>query len=133
MQRRSFGSVRIAFLDRNRAIAELKERAQELLSKDSQVLAVALFGSLARGQALPSSDADLLILLKSHPRSRWFDRIPEYDDAFRGTALPVEPFPYTVEELIRLHSSSTFLRTVLQELIPLAGDPEVWKSLLARE
>lgn len=128
VQRRSSGSVKIAFLDRNQAIAELKERSQELLCRDTQVLTVALFGSLARGQALPSSDADILIVLKSHSKSRWFDRIPEYHEAFRGTALPVETFPYTVEEMIRLHSHSNFIRKALQELIILAGDPQIWKS-----
>lgn len=128
VQRRSSGSVKIAFLNRNLAIVELKERSQELLYKDPRVLTVGLFGSLARGQALPSSDADILIVLKAHPKSRWFDRIPEYHEAFRGTALPVETFPYTVEEMIRLHSHSNFIRKALQELILLAGDAQIWKS-----
>lgn len=128
MLRRFSGSVKIAFLDRDQAIAELKERSQELLSRDSRVLAVALFGSLARGQALPSSDADIIIVLRSHPESRWFDRVPEYDECFRGTALPVEIFPYTAEEIIRLRSHSNFIRKALQELIILAGDPQILKS-----
>ncbi len=128
MQRRFSGSVKIAFLDKNQAIAELKERSQELLYRDMRVLSVGLFGSLARGQALPSSDADVLIVLRSHPKSRWFDRIPEYHEAFRGTALPVETFPYTLEEMIRLHSHSNFIRKALQELIILAGNPQIWKS-----
>lgn len=129
MQRRSCGSVRIAFLDRSRAIAELAERVQGLLSHDPRVVAVGLFGSLARGEALPSSDADLLIVLKAHPQSRWFDRIPEYAAAFRGTALPVEPFPYTLQELARLLSYPGFLRTAMRELIPLGGDTQVWEHL----
>ncbi|MBM4351792.1 MAG: nucleotidyltransferase domain-containing protein [Deltaproteobacteria bacterium] len=122
VQRRSSGSVKIAFLDRNQAIAELKERSQELLCRDSRVLAVALFGSLAKGKALPSSDADLLIVLRSHPETRWFDRIPEYDDFFQKTSLPVEVFPYTLKEITRLHLHSTFIRKALQEKILLAGD-----------
>jgi len=128
VQRRFSGSVKIAFLDKNQAIAELKERSQELLYRDMRVLSVGLFGSLARGQALPSSDADVLIVLRSHPKSRWFDRIPEYHEAFRGTALPVEMFPYTLEEMTRLHSHSNFIRKALQELIILAGNPQIWKS-----
>lgn len=93
--------MRVAFLDKERAIAELAARARTLLKQDERVIAVGLFGSLARGQALPGSDADLLIILKAHPQTRWFDRISEYAAAFQGTALPVEPFPYTVVELIR--------------------------------
>lgn len=128
MQRRSCGSVKIAFLNRDLAISELKEHAQELLLKDARVLTVALFGSLATGQALPSSDADVLIILKSHPKSRWFDRIPEYAESFRENSLPVEVFPYTLEEMTRLHQRSGFIHKALQERMILAGDPQILKS-----
>ncbi|MGC8780322.1 MAG: nucleotidyltransferase domain-containing protein [Anaerolineae bacterium] len=89
------------------------------------MLAVGLFGSLARGDALPSSDADVLIVLRDHDRPRWFDRISEYAAAFAGVSLPVEPFAYTVEESKALASRPGFMRTVLRELMPLAGDQEV--------
>ncbi len=133
MQRRSSGSVRIAWLDREGAIAELAERARALLAEDPRVLAVGLFGSLARRQALPSSDADLLIALHSHPLARWFDRIPEYAAAFADTSLPVEPFPFTLDELYRLAAHPGFLRTALRDLVPLAGDPAIWRRLAAAE
>ena len=129
MQRRSCGSVRIAFLNREQAISELEEDARRLLEGDERVLAVGLFGSLARGDALPSSDADLLILLSDHPLPRWFDRIPEYLSAFQGSALPVELFPYTGEELKALVSNPGFVRTAIRELIPLAGDRAYLESL----
>lgn len=129
MQRRSSGSVRIAFLDRARAIAELTECAQALLERDPRVQAVGLFGSLARGDALPSSDADLLLVLKTHPQPRWFDRIPEYAAAFGGSTLPVEPFPYTWEELGRMLSQPGLIRTAVREAILLGGDPQVWERL----
>lgn len=122
--------MRTAFLDRERAIAELVDAARRLLARDDRVLAVGLFGSLARRQALPSSDADVLIVLKEHPQSRWFDRIAEYADAFTGTSLPVEPFAYTCAELARmLAAQSGFLRTILREVIPLSGDEQVWQTL----
>lgn len=122
--------MRIAFLDRERAIAELREAAQRLLARDARVLAVGLFGSLARRQALPSSDADVLIVLKEHPQPRWFDRIAEYADAFAETSLHVEPFVYTREELQRMHArASSFLRTILRDVIPLSGDERVWQAL----
>lgn len=129
MRRRSSGSVRIAWLDRERAIAELAEGARALVAEDPRVLAVGLFGSLARREALPRSDADILIALSSHPLARWFDRIPEYADAFAHTSLPVEPFPYTLDELRRLAAQPGFLRTTLRELLHLAGDPAIWQHL----
>ena len=91
----------ISFLDRGRAIAELRDAAQRLVANDGRVLAVGLFGSLAREQALPSSDADVLIVLSTHSQPRWFDRIAEYAEAFNATSLPVEPFTYTQDELER--------------------------------
>ncbi|RMF36982.1 MAG: hypothetical protein D6759_02925, partial [Chloroflexi bacterium] len=54
VRRRSFGSVQIAFLDREMAITELTEAAHRLLDQDDRVIAIGLFGSLARGDALPS-------------------------------------------------------------------------------
>jgi len=106
------------------------------LARDPRVIAVGLFGSLARGDALPSSDADLLIVLSTHPQPLWFHRIPEYAAAFQDTALPVEPFPYTQEEIARMLSQPGLIRTALRELIPLGGDSEVfrrWQESLACE
>lgn len=122
--------MRVAFLNRDRAIAELREAAQRLLVYDQRVLAVGLFGSLARGQALPSSDADVLVVLREHPQVRWFDRIAEYADAFAGTSLPVEPFAHTYDELQRMRAQhSSFLHAILRDLIPLGGDEQVWQLL----
>ncbi len=122
--------MRIAFLDSDRAISELRDAAQRLCARDERVLAVGLFGSLARRQALPSSDADVLIVLQEHPQARWFDRIAEYADAFGDASLPVEPFPYTQEELQRMQAhNSGFLRTILREVIPLSGEDRIWQAL----
>lgn len=121
--------MRVAFLDRARAIDELTERAHALLAQDDRVLAIGLFGSLARGQALPSSDADLLIVLKAHDQPRWFDRVTEYAPAFQGTALAVEPFPYTVDELERLRLQPGFVRTAIRELVFLGGDKAIFERL----
>ncbi len=123
--------MRIAWLDRDRAIAQVRDAAQRLVARDARVLAVGLFGSLARGQALPSSDADVLIVLREHPQPRWFDRIPEYAEAFTATSLPVEPFAYTQDELKRmLATRGGFVQTILREVIPLSGDNHIWQALL---
>ncbi len=66
------------------------------------MLEVRLFGSLARREAVPGSDADVLVVLRQHPLPRWFDRIPEFAAALAGADLPVEVFPYTLDELDRL-------------------------------
>ena len=121
--------MKIAFLDREFAVSELITYTRTLLARDEQVLSVGLFGSLARGDALPSSDADLLLALKTHSMPRWFDRIPEYAADFSGASLPTEPFPFTVEELARMATQPGFLRTALRELVPLGGDAHIWEQL----
>lgn len=68
-----------------------------------------LFGSLARMEAVPGSDADLFIRLDSHPAPRWFDRIAEFSDAFADTDMPVEVFPYTRQEIERLEKRGSGL------------------------
>ena len=96
---------------------------------DHSVLAL----SRARGQALPGSDADVLIVLREHPQPRWFDRIAEYAEAFATTSLPVEPFAYTQDELKRmLATRAGFVQTILREMIPLSGDEHIWQVLRAR-
>lgn len=104
--------------------------AVRLMAHDKRVMAVGLFGSLARREALPSSDADLLIVLKEHPQRRWFDRALDYADAFADASLPVDVFAYTLDELTRMASNhSGFLRCVLRDLVPLCGDQRVWEDL----
>ncbi len=129
VQSRSYGSVRIAYLDRAQVLAEVKSAAERLVREREDVLAVGLFGSLARGEALPSSDVDVLIVLRAHPKRRWFDRIPEFEGAFSQVSLHVEIFPYTQEELDTLAARPGLVRTALKDLLHLAGDAEVWESV----
>ncbi|MFH1739835.1 MAG: nucleotidyltransferase domain-containing protein [bacterium] len=129
LRRRSSGSVTVVFLDKNAAIGELRECAEILVREDSRALAVGVFGSLARGDAVPSSDADVLIVLSGHEQKRWFDRIPEYGDFFAGTSLAVEPFPYVIDEIRNMLKHVGFMRTAVRELLPLAGDPQIFQQL----
>ncbi len=126
---KSYGSVQVAWLDREQALKEVAQAACNLVARDPRVLAVGLFGSLARGDAGTWSDADVLILLREHPMSRWFDRIPEYLDAFASVTVPVDVFPYTCAEARRLAQPGGFLYHVLGELMHLAGDRQVWQRL----
>lgn len=132
-RRRSSGSVRIAWLDRKQAIAERAERARARVAGDPRLGAGGLFGSLARGEALPSSDTDRLIALPSHPQARWSDRIPEYADAFTGTSLPVDLFPDPLDEPKGLAAHSGFLRAAPRDFLPLAGHSAICSQLAEAE
>ncbi len=129
MQKKFCGSVSITFLDRERAIEEIQECARKLQEKDNNIAAIALFGSLARAEATPSSDADILVILKQHFQKRWFDRIPEYSDMFSNTSLPTEVFPYTIREIHKMMKQTGFIQTVIKEAIPLIDNQNMIREL----
>ncbi len=94
---RSFGSVKTFWLDREYVLRQLVA-AVDALRTDRNVVKVILFGSFANDRAVPGSDVDILLVLRSDPR-RFIDRIPEYLDAFSDLGIGVDVFPYTADEL----------------------------------
>jgi predicted nucleotidyltransferase len=116
--KRSCGSSRVTYLDRPRAIEQLRLLAGELIASNPDVIEVRLFGSLARMESVPGSDADVFILLRRDESPRWFDRIPRFSAAFDATDMPVEVFPYTQDEVDRLeHSGSGLLRAARNGIV----------------
>ena len=109
--------VKIRFLNRDEILTHLKKLSKELMASRSDVLEVSLFGSLARGDHAPGSDADICILLNQDSR-RFIDRIPEFLDYFYRVGLPVEVFPYTIEE-VEVMGNLSFFKTIQKEKIIL--------------
>jgi predicted nucleotidyltransferase len=109
--------VKVRFLDRDEVLSRLVRLAKELIASKDNVLEVSLFGSLARGNYGPGSDADIYILLRKDQR-RFVDRIPEFLDHFSGVGVPVEVFPYTLEEKARIESDG-IMKTIFSEKIVL--------------
>ena len=97
IQEQSLNSVRIYWLDRDKAIKALRERAEECLRANKDIREIILFGSLAEGRAVPGSDADILIILKKS-KTAFLERIESLLNHFSGLGIGVEGFPYTLEE-----------------------------------
>ena len=57
-------NVRVFRLDRAGVLARLRERARRVLERRADVVEIRLFGSFARGEACPGSDADLFVVLR---------------------------------------------------------------------
>jgi len=74
---------------------------------------VVLFGSLARGDAVPGSDVDLLIVLAADER-RFMDRVSDFlPDAF---PIGVDVIPWTLAELEdRVAEGDRFAMAILRE------------------
>lgn len=85
------------FLDRAKAIDEVREAVRRLVALRSGIAAVWLFGSLARGDATPRSDADLLIVL-DHDDRRAIDRPPEFMRLLADLRRPVDVIVVTRDE-----------------------------------
>jgi len=92
----SSNSVRVFWLKADQLIEDLKRTAEEVGRKEENVVKIILFGSLAEGKAVPGSDADILILLKSSEKP-FLSRIAEWVEKF-SIDFPVEIFPFTIEE-----------------------------------
>lgn len=90
-------SVRVWWIDREAVLARLRRWAAELGS-DPQVLAVVLFGSLARGDHTAASDADVLVLLRESEED-FRHRIPRFLPL--GLGVGVDVFSYTRAEARR--------------------------------
>ena len=82
--------------------------AAKRLRTDQNVVDVRLFGSLAKGDFVPGSDADILIVLKKDIR-RMIDRVPGYLEYFMKVEMPVDVFPYTQNEIRKMRAEGNRL------------------------
>lgn len=97
---------------------ELRDITRRLVEHLEDVKAVVLFGSRARGDWLPWSDYDLLVIAGySEP---YLERIKKILDLLADTKLPVEPHPYTPREALEmLHQGNPIIVDAIEEGIPL--------------
>ena len=87
--------------------------ARKLGDRHPEIESVYLFGSLARGDAVPGSDADLLIVV-SHSTKPFRDRSAHYETT--GVGVGVDVVVYTREELdVLLEAGNEFARRALRE------------------
>ena len=113
METRSSGSVRIFWLDKPKILACLREGAAHLAERKPEVEAIWLFGSLARGDAVPGSDADVLVIVADSDQP-FHARAPNY--AVGSCGIGVDLFVYTSAEFDGLRESRPrFYRTLLSE------------------
>jgi predicted nucleotidyltransferase len=93
--------VRVISPDWAGILDRLRSWADDLVASDSNVLGVLLFGSIARDDHVPGSDADLIVIVRdSHTPPA--ERPSRYDVPRMG--LPVDVTVYTVAELRRFLS-----------------------------
>jgi predicted nucleotidyltransferase len=113
MPKRSFGSVKIFSLDPAAIREALRRHIDQRYRPDPNIVAVHLFGSFARGRAVPGSDVDLLVILERDPRPPR-DRIPDHLPG--GFPVGVDVVVWTRAEMEeRLARHDRLARTILAE------------------
>jgi len=112
---------------------ELLSEAVERLVGRFRVKAVILFGSRARGDWLPWSDYDLLII--GEFRGKYLDRVKEVLETLKDVPMNIEPHPYTLGEALEmLRKGNPLLVDALEEGKPLywTKEAQVLKELLSK-
>lgn len=100
--------VRVFRLDWRAVLARLEERASRLLAEEPQAREVWLFGSLARGEAAPGSDADLLVVLEASALP-FLERSARAARHFEGVGVGCDVLAYTRAELESLRREGAAL------------------------
>ncbi len=112
--------VRVFRLDREATVSRLRARAQALLDARPDVIEVRLFGSLARDQARPGSDADLFVVVRDGA-ARPLERSVDMARYFSGVGIGCDVIVYTESEYRLLSGrGSRFASAVGEEGITLA-------------
>ena len=117
MRKSSSASVKVFSLDRDKAVEAVRTAMQAVKQRCPEIDRVILFGSLARGNAVPGSDADVLVVLH-HTDSPYHERFVRYMP--HGVAMDVDVFAYTHSELEEMRrSGNRFAARALQDGIDL--------------
>ena len=96
IQSTSSPSVKVYWINLNELKACLTEAIEGMAARHPEVAEVWLFGSVARGEAVPGSDADLFIVLDDCELP-FLERSLAYQPEFCGVGVDV--FAYTRVEL----------------------------------
>ncbi len=99
MLERSTGSVTVIYLDREAVLEKTRAAVDALARERAEIERVVMFGSMARGDAVPGSDVDLLVAL-SESSVPFLDRSVEYKP--EGIPVGVDVFAYTEEEMEKM-------------------------------
>ena len=116
-QKSSSASVRVFSLDRTKTIQRIRNAMQAVKERCPEIDRAILFGSLARGDAVPGSDADVLVLLRETTLP-FQERFTRYMP--RGVAMGVDLFAYTHSKLENMRASGNpFIARALRDGIDL--------------
>jgi predicted nucleotidyltransferase len=111
MPKRSSDSVEVEYFPSQRVWEELRVFVSTLRQQHPEIEKVLVFGSLVRGDCVPGSDVDLLVVLRESS-APFLERIPRFTPS--SFPVGVDVFPYTRDELERMLSEkNSFIQDAL--------------------
>jgi len=114
-------NVRVFRFDRPGVMSRLEKRASAVLERRPDVVEVRLFGSLARGDAHPGSDADLFVIVRDGA-GPLLDRLANLAREFEGVGVGCDVIVFTESETRALRArGAAFSRAVFEEGVRLAA------------
>ena len=115
IRKQSFGTVKVFWLDRSLLKSRIMQAARSLSREHEEVVQVVLFGSVACDRAVPSSDADILVVVRDSD-TPFLDRSILFRDYFADIGVGVDLFVYTQQEVAssRIPVAVTALRTGIE-------------------
>lgn len=113
MRNQSSSSVSVIWLDRKAVVASIKRSVSRLARSHPEIERVLMFGSMARNEAVPGSDVDLLFIVSKSER-RFVDRLPEY--MMTNRYVPVDVLVYTRDEIEKMtRDGNPLIRQAVKE------------------
>jgi len=97
LQKRSFGSVELTSIDEAALRAALRDGVAACAAARPEVEKIVLFGSFARGDWVPESDVDLLVVLSATTIPP-LERAENFRSFFDSIPLDVNPLVVTRRE-----------------------------------
>ena len=98
IRKQSYGTVKVFWLDRALLKSRIMQAVRKLSREHEAVTRVVLFGSVASDRALPSSDADILVVVRDTD-TQFLDRANPFRGYFSDIGVGVDLFVYTEPEM----------------------------------
>lgn len=111
-------TVRVFLPDRARTIRQIRQAMKEAQAKHAEIERVILFGSLSRGDAVPGSDNDILLVLRESSLP-YQERSVYYMPECAG--IGVDLFAYTRAEIEEMVNSNVGYSPTGKSELPTAA------------
>jgi predicted nucleotidyltransferase len=115
LRQRSSSSVKIISIDRDELLTALSAIAGQICAEHPEVKSVRVFGSIARGDQVGTSDVDVIIVLRGGEQGELLQQIRLFYPYF-DLPVGVDLLVYTEEQIARrLQAGDAFMTRIWEE------------------